>query len=223
MIVLSENSADFRQIAGVQERLSFQILPAGSVFFDQGDSVKFFFFLKCGIVKVTRVSADGDQLITELLLPGDLCGALCALDRCPYPVSAVAVTEIEVARLDTAAFHRLAETFPTLHRCSLEGCATKIRQQRAMMISIALERIPRRLWKVFHVMAQRMGEVTPDGMRFPFPFSRQEVAEMIGATNETVTRAFTTMRKAGELSESGGHLTLLGIHDLASIEEQAVL
>ncbi len=222
-MILPENSADFRQLAGVQEHLTFQTMPAGSVFFSQGDTLKSFIFLRRGIAKVTRVSADGDELVTELLLAGDLCGALCALDRRPYPVSALAVTEVEVAKLETSAFHRLSEQFPGLHRCSLEGCATKIRQQRAMMTSIALERIPRRLWKVFHVLAQRLAEPTPEGLRIPFPFSRQEVAEMIGATNETVTRAFTGMKKAGELAESRGYLTLLGQHNLEGIEEQAAL
>lgn len=222
-MILPENNADFRRLAGVQEHLAFQTLPAGSVFFSQGDTMKSFIFLRRGIAKVTRVSADGDELITELLLAGDLCGALCALDRCPYPVSAVAITEVEVAKLETGAFHRLSEQFPGLHRCSLEGCAGKIRQQRAMMTSIALERIPRRLWKIFHLLAQRLGESTAEGLRIPFPFSRQEVAEMIGATNETVTRAFTVMKKAGELAEAGGHLTLIGHHALDTIEEQAAL
>lgn len=223
MMILPENSADFRQLPGVEEHLSFQAMPAGSVFFSQGDTMKSFIFLRRGIAKVTRVSADGDEMITELLLAGDLCGALCALDRCPYPVSAVAVTEVEVAKLETSAFHRLSEQFPGLHRCSLEGCASKIRQQRAMMTSIALERIPRRLWKIFHVLAQRLGEPTAEGLRIPFPFSRQELAEMIGATNETVTRAFTVMKKAGELAEAKGHLTLVGHHGLDTIEEQAAL
>jgi CRP-like cAMP-binding protein len=223
MMKLPEPKADFRNLAGVQEHLAFQTMPAGTVFFSQGDSLKHFFFLRRGIAKVCRVSADGDQMVTELLLPGDLCGALCALDSCPYPVSALAVTEVEVARLDTGSFHRLAESFPALHRCSLEGCATKIRDQRAMMSSIALERIPLRVWKVFYVLAQRLADDTPAGLRFPFPFSRQEVAEMIGATNETVTRAFTHLKKDGEIAEADGHVTLLGLHSLAEVESQAAL
>lgn len=221
MLILPENHGDFRRIAGVQEYLNFQTLPVGSVFFDQGDTLKSFIFVRRGIAKVSRISGDGHQMITELLLPGDLCGALCALDRCPYPVSAVAVTEVEVAKLETAAFHQMSEKFPELHRCSLEGCGSKVRQQRAMMTSIAMERIPHRLQKIFHVLANRLAEPTPDGLRIPFPFSRQEVAEMIGATNETVTRAFTQLKKSGELLESQGHVTLLGIHTIEKLEELA--
>lgn len=224
MLKLAENlGEDFRLLDGVREHLVFVSLPAGSVLFTQGDTQKMFVFLNAGIAKVTRVSTDGDQLITELLLAGDLCGALCALDRCPYPVSAVAVTDVEVARLDTAAFYRLAELFPSLHRCSLEGCATKVRQQRAMMTSIALERIPRRVWKVFYVLALRVGELSLDGLRIPFPFSRQEVAEMIGATSETVTRVFTAMKKSGEIAERDGYITLLGCTTIADVKTQAAL
>ncbi len=221
MLILPESHGDFRRLSGVQDHLKFEVLPQGSVFFDQGDTLKFFFFVRRGIAKVSRISGDGHQMITELLLPGDLCGALCALDRCPYPVSATAVTEVEIAKLETGAFHQLAEKFPELHRCSLEGCGTKVRQQRSMMTSIAMERIPHRLWKVFLVIAERMGEPTPAGLRIPFPFSRQEVAEMIGATNETVTRAFTQMKKAGELQETGSYVTMLGIKDLEELDALA--
>lgn len=221
MLILPESHGDFRRLDGVEQKLKFELLPQGTVFFHQGDSLKMFIFVRKGIAKVSRISGDGHQMITELLLPGDVCGALCALDRCPYPVSATAVTQVEVAKLETAAFHQLAEQFPELHRCSLEGCGTKVRQQRAMMTSIAMERIPQRLWKLFFVLAERTAEPTPAGLRVPFPFSRQEIAEMIGATNETVTRAFTQMKKSGELQEGGAFVTMLGVNTLEQLDALA--
>lgn len=221
MLIIPDSHGDFRRLDGLHDHLTFEILPAGSVFFAQGDTLKTFLFIRRGIAKVSRISGDGHQMITELLLPGDVCGALCALDRCPYPVSATAVTQAEVAKVETAEFYQLAEKFPELHRCSLEGCGTKVRQQRSMMTSIAMERIPQRLWKIFSVLSERLAEPTSAGLRLPFPFSRQEVAEMIGATNETVTRAFTQMKKSGQLLETGDFITLLGIKNVEQLESLA--
>lgn len=218
---LPENRADFRLIEGLEEELNFETVPSGSELFRQGDHEKWFILIRKGLVKVTRVSGDGDQIITELLLPGDLCGALCALDSCPYPVGARALTSVELAKVDVADFHQLSVRFPNIHRCSLEGCANKIREQRAMMSSIALERIPQRLWKVFLVLAQRLGTEHSEGISIPFPFSRQELAEMIGATNESVTRALGKMKKDGEIAEAKQSLLLLGIDDISEIEKRA--
>lgn len=221
MLVFHECRTDFRQLEGLTDELTFKMFPEGTALFSQGDSSKFFFFLRRGLAKVTRMSSEGDQLITELLLPGDLCGALCALDRAPYPVGAEAVTQVDVAKVDLETFHRLAEKFPGLHRCSLEGCATKMGQQRSMMTSIAAERIPQRLWKVFLVLAERLAENGREGLRFPFPFTRREVAEMIGATNETVTRAMGDLKKQNAIVEVEGHVTLLGVHSIEEVEALA--
>ncbi len=223
MFVLPENKADYRSYEGLDGRLPFQKAPIGTMLFRQDDQKKVFIFLKAGMAKVTRITAEGGQMITELLLPGDVCGALCALDSCPYPVSAEAVTEVQFASLSPDQFFTLSQDFPQLQRCSLEGCASKIREQRSMMLSIALERIPQRLWKIFLVLAQRLGEDTPRGLTLPFPFSRQEVADMIGATPETITRAFTKMKKDAELFEDKDRLTLLGIHHLEEVEMKAAL
>lgn len=223
MFVLPEQRSDFRSFDGLEDRIEFRRAEVGHFLFRQDETEKWFVFIKSGMAKVSRISADGGQMITELLLPGDVCGALCALDSCPYPVSAQTVTPVEYAKLDTEEFFRLSQHYPQLQRCSLEGCATKIRQQRAMMSAIALERIPQRLWKVFHVLAERLGEVTSEGTRIPFPFSRQEVADMIGATPETVTRTFSRAKKDGEIRESEGLVTLLGLTDLEQIAEKAAL
>ncbi len=223
MFVLPEHKSDFRSFVGLEDKIGFRRAEAGQYLFQQDQSQKWFVFIRSGMAKVTRMSADGGQMITELLLPGDVCGALCALDSCPYPVSAQTVTPAEYAKLGPDEFFRLSQDFPQLQRCSLEGCATKIRHQRAMMASIALERIPQRLWKVFHVLAERLGETVPDGLQIPFPFSRQEVADMIGATPETVTRTFTRAKKDGELLESEALITLLGMTRLEQIAERAAL
>ena len=67
--------------------------PAGQPVFEQGAAATQFFVLLYGRLRVTQVTAEGQQMIVRMVNPGDLFGIAKALRRPDYPGTATAVTE----------------------------------------------------------------------------------------------------------------------------------
>lgn len=183
-------------------------LKAGETLWVQGDQNKFFFFIHSGLVKLTSSSGTGRDVITEFLFEGDVCGALCALDCHPYPTTAACVQDTDVSIVPTAAFHQLAERHPEVMVSSARCCQTKMRFQREMMVGMAVERAEQRAARALLMLAGRLGERIPGGLRLRMPLSRQEFSELVGTTVETAIRVLSRFRKQGLLEEKSDVMIL---------------
>lgn len=183
-------------------------LVRGETLFRQGDGTKYFFILHSGLVKLTTSSGTGRDVITELLFGGDICGSLCALDCAPYPVTAECVEEAEVTMIPQEAFHELAERQPELMTRSIQCCRGKMRFQREMMVGMAVERADQRAARALLMLAGRLGERTPFGLKMRMPLTRQEFSELVGTTVETAIRILSRFRKQGLIEETGENLVL---------------
>lgn len=184
-------------------------LPPGAVLFIQGDRPEHLFIVHHGSVKMSRASEVGRDIILELLFPGDVCGALCALDDEPYGMSAVCLQEVDVSKVPRAEFMEASRRLPGLLTKAVDVCRLKTRQQREMMTGMALERAEQRAARALLVLAARLGARAVNGVRLPMILSRTEFSEMIGTTVETAIRVLSRLRKDGMVEERDGEMVIL--------------
>ncbi|HXE72995.1 MAG TPA: Crp/Fnr family transcriptional regulator [Candidatus Nitrosotenuis sp.] len=197
-------------------------LRKGDRLFEQDDVPEHFFYIKEGTVKVTRASGNGREVILELLFPGDICGALCTLDGRPYSVRATFLQNGEAARIHRDHFVRLAAEHPGLVTTAVRFCQEKMRQQRRMMVGMAVERAEQRAARALLLLASRLGVRGSEGVRAPMVLDRQEFAEFIGTTVETAIRVLGRLRKEGLIQEKGHQFLIRdeeALIELAGLEE----
>jgi hypothetical protein len=98
---------------------------------------------------------------------------------------------------------------PSTARMLLDQLATTLRQEQEAIGNFAsarhLERVRRKLFQ----LARRYGRVGHDGIRIDFPVSHTVLAEMIGSSRETVTRALDELQRAGLVARRGHTYRLL--------------
>ncbi len=78
-------------------------LPPGAFFFHQGDDSRMLYVIVEGRVKLTKVTADGQQVIVNVFGPGEGLGIIVALNHTPYPVSAEVVEDVHGRGLGVAS------------------------------------------------------------------------------------------------------------------------
>lgn len=195
--------------AALEPLLRRKTLKRGDFMFCQGERPERFFLLRAGCVKVSRSTGTGRDVILEILFPGDFCGALCALDDRPYPVSGVALEEITFDWIPRAEFLAAAETRPGLLARAVPDCQDKMRQQRQMTVGMAVERAEQRAARVLLLLAERLGRRAEDGLQSPMVLDRQEFSELIGTTVETAIRVLSRMRKERLIREQGSTFLIL--------------
>lgn len=201
------------QLAAELDELSYSLLfPTGTVLFSEGEPARGVFIVGTGRVKLSICAGDGKTLILRLAEPGDVVGLPGTLSGNPYEVTAAAIGPCRVAYVKRDSFLR----FMHAHQ---EICLGVAEQLRKMYCSACHE--IRRIG-LSHSASEKLAELLvgwpvtngDSPIRIPFPFSHEEVGQMIGSSRETVSRAFANFKRK-RLAELHG--ATLHIRDRAAL------
>ncbi len=191
-------------------------LATGEVIFRERQPADSLWAVKEGLVRIVKSGPDGREIVLEIFSPGELFGAVVALENRPYPVSAVAAEASVVWQLPAALARELCQKHPTLRSAILEQVAGRLRHAHERLRSVALERVEQRLARMLLALADKIGHER-NGITV-LSVTRQELADMIGTTVETTIRITSKWQQAGVVSSSRHQI---GLTDLAAIRKIA--
>jgi CRP/FNR family transcriptional regulator, cyclic AMP receptor protein len=190
--------------------------PKGATLFVEGQPARGVFVLCTGHVKLSTSSSDGKTLILRISEPGDLLGLPATISGRPYEVTAEVIEPTQanfISRTDFLNF--LREHGDAALRVAQELSET-YQSAFAEMRTIGLshsagEKLARFLldWSANH--KQGNGAV-----KFNLTLTHEEIAQMIGASRETVTRLFADFKKRNLLQIKGSSVT---IKDRSGLEQ----
>ncbi len=153
-----------------------------------------FHFVLGGRVKIVKAGADGRDVILEIFGPGDPVGAIAAYEERDFPASAVALEPSSLLSVPRREFFALLATNPDLARGLLLGLT---RRMVALTRKLAerSSRVEYRIARLFLTLADRVGRGEEGGVGIPVVLSRQEIADMVGTTQETAIRIMSRWGK----------------------------
>jgi CRP/FNR family transcriptional regulator len=188
-------------------------VPGGQCFIDEGEPANSFFNITAGTAKLFKLLPDGRRQITGFVGPGHFLG-LAVSDT--YAFSAEAIEDVRLCRFPRAKLRALLDDFPLMEKRLLEVAAHELVAAQEQMLLLGRKTARERLAS-FLLMLSRQG--VPCGQprrRFRLPMTRNDIADYLGLTIETVSRTLTRLRAEGViqiLSQSE-----LGIPDVAALE-----
>jgi len=205
---------DRERIAGATRE---QRTRAGKVLFSEGQAADTLWAVKAGVVHIVKSGAEGREIVLEVVPPGELFGAVVAVEGRPYPASAVAAEDGVVWRMPAALARELCQKHPTLRASILEQVTTRLRGAHDRLRSLALERVEQRLARMLLTLAEKIGQ-RRDAVTV-LSVTRQELADMIGTTVETTIRITSKWQQAGLIRSSRHQLGLADLDGLRAIAE----
>jgi CRP/FNR family transcriptional regulator, nitrogen oxide reductase regulator len=177
-------------------------VPAGSCFFLQSDLATLFYVLIEGRVRLTQVTAEGQQVILRFITPGEGMGIVAALGAMDYPASAEALGACQALMWEGRMVAALMERYPRLALNGMRLLAQRVREFQDRLRELATERVERRVARMLLRLARQSGHKVAGGILIDLPLSRQTLAEMTGTTLYTVSRILSQWEAQG-LVESG--------------------
>jgi CRP-like cAMP-binding protein len=207
------DAADRERIAAAtrEERAA-----AGTTLFLEGDSADSLWAVKEGLVHILKHGPEGREIVLQVIPPGELFGAVVALEDRPYPASAVAAADSVVWRLPAAVAREMCQKHPTLRAAILGQITGRLRDAHERLRSVALERVEQRLARIVLTLAGKIGQ-RRDGVTV-LHVTRQELADMIGTTVESTIRITSKWQHARIVSSSRNEL---GLTDVTALEKIA--
>lgn len=189
--------------------------PAGAVLFLEKQDVRGVFVVCQGEVKLSISSSEGKTLILRIAKAGEILGLMPALAGLPYEATAETLHPCQIAFVRRDDFLRFlaqhAEAFQSIVKQLGANYRGACEQLRTVGLSASA---PEKLAKLLLDWSAQADGNNPGG-RVRLPLTHEEIAEFIGTSRETVTRALSDFRNRRLVTMKGSTLT---IEDRAALE-----
>lgn len=183
-------------------------MKKGEVVFHQTDEAAGLYLIAEGEVKISRLGRDGREVILALLRKGNFFGEMSLLDGQPRSATASATCASTLLFLDREEF--LQKVLPSTEIVvkMLRELSNRIRAADQSIESLALGTVFDRLFHFLGHLGRRFPIVDEKVVISKRP-THQELAELVGASRETVTRCLTEMEKIGLIEIRKREIVLL--------------
>lgn len=184
--------------------------PKGRVIHAPGDRGHAINYVLSGRVKIYDLSAGGREIIYRYCPPGSFFGIAQIFGSEEREVFAEAVEDTEVLHVDKAIFEELVRKNPGVALSVIAILAGRIRQAHKAIKEFALCDVRSRLAQLLIKLAQMGGSPDANGaVTIQNRFTHQELANMTGATRQTVTEVMNDFKRKGYIRCPGGRITIL--------------
>jgi CRP/FNR family transcriptional regulator, anaerobic regulatory protein len=187
---------------GLFSRQPVESLQAGQPLFFEGDHAKHVFVVLEGCLRIFRIIADGRRVITGFLHEGDLIG-LSLKDSYLYTAEAIVPTRIR--RLSRRSFHAAVQDGDDLRSQALDRICDEMAAAQDQMILLACKSAEERLCTFLLNHLRRAAARNGAQQVVPLPMTRQDMADYLGLTIETVSRTLTKLAAKGVVGCVGRH------------------
>jgi CRP-like cAMP-binding protein len=183
--------------------------PRGSSIFAEGELGDRLYIIMDGKVKVGRHSPDGRENLLAVMGPADMFGELSVFDPGPRTSTAVAVTDVRLATMDRAALRAWIAKRPEIAEQLLRVLARRLRRTNNALADLIFTDVPGRVAKALLQLARQFGKQEDGGLRVTHDLTQEELAQLVGASRETVNKALADFGQRGWLRLEGKSVLIL--------------
>jgi CRP/FNR family cyclic AMP-dependent transcriptional regulator len=185
--------------APAREAMKTLSFRRGQTVFNEGEPGDSLYVLTQGKIKLSRTSPDGRENMLAVLGPGEVFGELSLFDPGPRTATATAVVDSSMLSLDNSALQPWIADRPEVAERLLQVLARRLRRTNNAIADLVFTVVPGRVAKALLSLAERFGTPVDDGLRVTHDLTQEELAQLVGASRETVNKALADFAGRGWL------------------------
>lgn len=183
--------------------------PRAHVIFAEGELGDRLYIILSGKVKIGRKSPDGRENLLAVFGPSDMFGELSIFDPGPRTSTATTVTEVEAVTMDRIALREWITKRPEIAEQLLRVIARRLRRTNNMLADLIFTDVPGRVAKALLQLAHDFGTHEGGMLRVTHDLTQEEIAQLVGASRETVNKALADFAHRGWLRLEGKSVLIL--------------
>lgn len=208
------NSLKAEQLDDVVHHCRVQAFSKDEPLFSQGDTVQHFYLIYSGLVKLYRLSPDGQEKVIEVVTPGQtFAEALMFLERPHYPVSATALNKADVIIFDSSRFLKMLSY-------SSETCLTLLGEMSQRIRGLVQEIDNLSVQNGRHRLSSYLLEQAGESSHLRLPIPKAVLASRLSIQPETFSRIIKQLKSVSAIDVDGSEIEIL---DREQLEEYAMI
>ena len=185
--------------SSLRASMSLVKLRKGQSLFKEGDDGDHLFIVSNGKVKLGTKSPDGRENLLMILGPGDMFGDLSLFDSGPRTATATAVTDTKLLSLGQDKVIPWVKEHPEVSLHLLARLASRLRRTNEVVGDLVFSDGPGRVAKALIDLGVKFGDKREEGLFVNHDLTQEELAQLVGASRETVNKALADFAQRGWL------------------------
>lgn len=177
----------------------------GEILFMQGQPSSCLFSISAGTVKICTHNADGREQIVGLSSPHSLLVGLQSLHHDRYAYSAIAASDVRACRINHRTLLETVRDRGDVAIRLIEAMTAQLAHSRALMEVLGHKCAAAKVASFLLLMTPKSEKTNGN---FALPFSRLEIASLLGLSEETVCRLMANMKREGAIHAPRGRLEI---------------
>lgn len=205
---------DAEAAAALRSATTVVRLSKGEVLFQEGEPGDRLYVVEEGKLKLGTASSDGRDALLAIIGPGEMLGELSLFDLGPRTATATALTDVVVRGPGHEALRPWLTGRPEVAEPLLRALAQRLRKTNEAMSDLVFSDVPGRVAKALIDLGERFGVETPPGVVVTHDMTQEELAQLVGASRETVNKALADFAHRGWIKLESRSVTLIDIERL---------
>jgi CRP/FNR family transcriptional regulator len=192
-LMTKRDQADLISLAHVQSFKKSDLL------FHAGAPSRHVYFLRSGRIKIYQPSPCGKEVILWFCFPGDMFGFAEVVQGEGRLVTAVACETSQVLSITQAQFAGFLQTHPASSILVMQALSCRLRALGEFVVNLVNDDVQTRIMKLILRLGARHGVRNEQDVHLDIALTHQEIADMVGATRQTVTSILSDLQRRGLL------------------------
>lgn len=198
----------------LRETLVEKHVLKGQTLFEEGEPGDRLYVILDGKVKLGHSSPDGRESLLAVLGPGEMFGELSLFDPGKRAATATALTDASVLELSNEQLMPWLAGRPEVAAALLQALARRLRRTNEAMADLVFTDVPGRVAKALMDLGEKFGTVTPEGLLVTHDMTQEEIAQLVGASRETVNKALADFTQRGWVRLESRQVLILDVERL---------
>ena len=172
-----------------------KLSPQENIFFE-GFELDYVYRIVEGFVKMSRIHPSGDEKIFDVLGPGDYVALLAVLQgKKEYVASAITINEVSAIRISTQDVLKAYQSNSKFQSSCLNCAVTRSILFQDKLFQASNIDAKEKILGTLQLLAKKYGKIKEDFIEMELPFSKTELARIVGIRRETLSRKLSEMQK----------------------------
>jgi CRP/FNR family transcriptional regulator len=198
-----------------------KLFSAGELIFSEGEPCSGLHIIARGKVRIFKTSMSGREQVLAVNGPGETVAELPVFDGGPFPASALAVEDAELAFISRRDFNAYCLEHPEVALKVLSVVGARLRRLVSIIEELSFTTIRQRLIAALVKLAQSEGKTTARGIEFQLPATHQELANQLGTVRELISRNLMRLQAEGLLDVDARQIVVKDMKGLSALLEAA--
>ncbi len=177
--------------------------------FTEGESGEAVYFVKTGKVKISKMVEDGREHVLHIMQEGDIFGEVVLFNGGNYPATSEVIEDAEVGILRNEDLENLMRQNVDIAIDMLKIMSRRLQNASSQIRDLALKDALSRTAGLLLKLSEAFGTETEEGVVINLSLNRQELANMVGLTRETVTRVLSDLKRTKVIDTDKNQITIL--------------